>query len=100
MRYYISPPPQNPLTRIIAGILAVFTLAGAFMLGMVALLVVAGVGLIAGCAIWLRLAWIKRRLRKSGVDLNAKTSPSETASTKVSGQVIDAEYTVISKRED
>lgn len=100
MPYYISPPPQSPLTRIIAGIIAVFALVGAFMIGMVALLVVAGVGLIAGCAIWLRVAWIKRRLRKSGVDLGAKASPSATDSTKVSGQVIEAEYTVISKREE
>ena len=61
------------------------------MIGMVALLVVAGVGAIAGLALWIRVAWIKRRLRQSGVDLNMKTeSPRE------SGHVIDAEYTVIS----
>ena len=29
MPYYISPPPQNPLTRIIAAIIAVFALVGA-----------------------------------------------------------------------
>jgi len=91
MPYYISPPPQNPLTRIIAGIIAVFALAGALMLGMVALLVVAGVGLIAGLALWLRVAWIKRRLRKSGVDFSAGPGDQEKF-----GDVIEAEYTVVS----
>ena len=100
MPYYISPPPQSPLTRIIAGIIGLFALVGAFMIGMAALLVVIGLGLIAAVAIWLRLAWIKHRLRKSGIDLGVKTTASNTNSTEVSGQVIEAEYTVISKREE
>lgn len=95
MPYYISPPPQGPLTRLITAIIAVFVLVGSFMIGMAALLVVAGVGLIAGIAIWLRVAWIKRQLRKSGVDLGARVDiPPE------SGHVIDAEYTVISDRQE
>ena len=95
MPYYISPPPQNPLSRFITAIIAIFVLAGAFMIGMAALLVVAGIGLIAGIAIWLRVAWIKRRLRKSGVDLGVNVDIS-----RQSGQVIDAEYTVISETQD
>ena len=104
MPYYIAPPPQNFLSRIIAAIVAVLMLVGAFMIGMVALLVVAGVGLIAGVAIWLRVIWIKRQLRKSGVTLggvaagDADTSRAGTA--HMSGQVIEAEYTVISDKED
>ena len=62
------------------------------MIGMAALLVVAGIGLVAGIAIWLRVAWIKRRLRKSGVDLGV-----EVDIQRESGNVIDAEYTVISR---
>lgn len=95
MPYYISPPPQNPLTRLITAIIAVFVLAGVFMVGMAALLVVAVVGLIAGIAIWLRVIWIKRQLRKSGVDLGASVDKSRD-----SGHVIDAEYTVISDSQD
>ena len=91
MPYYISPPPQNPLTRIIAAIVAAFILVGAFTIGFVALLVVAGVGLIAGLALWLRVAWIKHRLRKSGVDLGASQDIQ-----RESGDVIEAEYTVVS----
>ena len=95
MPYYISPPPQSPLTRIIAAIIAAFALVGAFMIGMAALLVVAGVGAIAAIAIWLRVAWIKRRLRKEGINLNSGEETSQT-----SGHVIDAEYTVISDQQD
>ncbi len=95
MPIYISPPPPNPLTRIIAAIIAAFALVGAFMIGIAALLVVAGVGLVAGVAIWLRVAWIKRRLRKSGLDLDAGVDIS-----RQSGHVIDAEYTVISDPRD
>jgi hypothetical protein len=91
MPYYINPPPQGPLTRIIASIIAVFALVGAVMIGMVALLVVAGVGLVAGLVIWLRISWIKRRLSKSGMDMGATVEPP-----RESGHVIDAEYTVIS----
>ena len=88
------------MTRIVAGIIAVLMLIGGFMIGMVALLVVAGVGLIAGIAIWLRVIWIKRQLRKSGIDLNAAFNPSAATRTKESSQVIEAEYTVISEREE
>ena len=95
MPYYISPPPQGPLTRIFAAIIAVFVLVGSLMLGMVALLVVAGVGLIAGLILWLRVAWIKRRLQKSGVDFSANPQTQ-----RQSGDVIDAEYTVVSVQEN
>jgi len=95
MPYYINPPPQSPLTRLITAVIAAFVLVGAFMIGMAALLVVAGVGLIGGLALWIRIAWVKRRLRKSGVDMNMKMDiPKE------SGHVIDAEYTVVSSRKD
>lgn len=91
MPYYISPPPQGPLTRIVTAIVAAFVLLGAFTIGIAALLIVLGVGLIAGLLIWIRVAWIKRRLRNNGVDLGMKTdAPAE------SGHIIDAEYTVIS----
>ena len=60
------------------------------MIGMAALLVIAGIGLFAGIAIWLRVWWIKRRLQKNGVNLDINMNTRHE-----SGQVIDAEYTVI-----
>ena len=95
MPYYISPPPQNPVMRILTAIIAVILLAGAFTLGLAALLVVAGVGLVAGIVIWLRVLWIKRKLEKSGVDLSMNNTQQPS-----SGNVIDAEYTVISDSEN
>jgi len=95
MPYYISPPPQSPLTRFIAAIIAVFALVGAFIIGAAALLFVAGIGLVAGLALWARIAWVKHRLKKSGVDLSAGPIPK-----RASGDVIDAEYTVVSVQEN
>ena len=95
MPYYISPPPQNPLSRFIAAIIAVLVLVGTFIIGAAAFLVIAGLGLIAGLALWARVAWVKRRLIKSGVDLGAGPIPR-----RESGDVIDAEYTVVSVQEN
>ena len=95
MPQYISPPPQNPLTKIIAAVIAAFALVGSFMIGIAALLVVACVGLVVGIAIWLRIVWLKRRFRKSGVVFGAPVDMSREP-----GQVIDAEYTVVSDTEN
>lgn len=95
MPYYISPPPQSPLSKIIAAIIAAFALVGSLVIGAAALLAIAGVALIAGISIWLRVAWIKRRWQKSGLDFGPRVDASGD-----SGQVIDAEYTVISSSED
>jgi membrane protein implicated in regulation of membrane protease activity len=89
MQYHLNPPPQGPLARLVAGIIAVFVLIGAVMLGMVAFLVIAGFVLLAGLVIWLRVAWIKRRLKKQGVNLG------EGEIRDPSGHVIDAEYTIV-----
>lgn len=100
MSYYLNPPPQGPLVRIVAGIVAILALVGAFMVGMVALLVVAGIAVIAGLAIWIRVAWIKRQLRKSGIDLDSYVRGPGERQSNVSEQFIEAEYTVISESED
>ena len=80
---------------MIAAIVAVFALIGAFIIGAAAFVVVAGIGLIAGLALWARVAWVKHKLKKSGVDLGPRPEP-ETRT----GEVIDAEYTVVSVQEN
>lgn len=95
MPQYIGPPPQNPLSKIIAAIFAVLALAASFVVGFAALLVIAGVSLIVGIGIWLRVAWIKRRMRQSGIEPRAHADMSGQ-----SGRVIDAEYTVVSDSEN
>ena len=95
MPHYLNPPPQNPLTRIIAAIIALIVLVGSFMIGIAALLVVASIGIVLAVVIWFRVAWIKRRLKKAGVQFGTDTKAPDR-----DGHVIDAEYTVISEEED
>ena len=98
MPYYISPPPRNPLTRLIATVIGLFALAGAVILGTVALLVIAGLAVIAGLGLWLRLAWIRHLQRKGGGTFGADRQTQ--AKTRAPGRdVIDAEYTVVSVQE-
>jgi len=89
MQYHINPPPQGPVARLVAGIIAIFVLVGAVMLGMVAFLIIAGLALVAGIVIWLRVAWIKRQLKKQGVDLH------DDGIRDNAGHIIDAEYTIV-----
>jgi len=85
MQHYISPPPMNPLSRLLAGILAVIALAGAFFFGVFVLIFAVTVGLIAWLFLWIRMWWIRRKTPQS-VDR--------------SGKIIDAEYTVVSRRDE
>jgi hypothetical protein len=89
MVHYISPPPQGPLARVVAGIVAALMLIGAVTLGLVAFVVIAILAALAGIAIWLRVWWLKRRLEQQGF------RPHESQRPGSSGHVIDAEYTVV-----
>jgi ABC-type transport system involved in cytochrome bd biosynthesis fused ATPase/permease subunit len=97
MPYYISPPPQNPFVRLVAAIIAVFVLVGSFMIGFAALLVVIAVGMVMAVAIWIRVAWIRHRMKKAGINLDTGPFGRQTQDT---GNVIDAEYTVVPEKED
>ena len=97
MPYYISPPPQNPFTRLIAAVIAVFVLVGSFMIGFAALLVVAAVGMVLAIAIWIRVAWIRHRMKKQGVNFEANPFNRQPQDN---GNVIDADYTVVSEKDD
>ena len=66
MTSYISPPPMNPLSRLIAGVLAVLALAAAFFFGFIVLMVVVGAGLIGWLALGLALVAARRRRRTDG----------------------------------
>ncbi len=82
-------------------LVALLAVVGAFMIGLVALLVVGGIGLLAGLLIWMRVAWIKRKLKKEGFNSDTLRQPgSQSGSQQDQGQIIDAEYTVVSEQED
>lgn len=89
MQYYIAPPPMNPLGRLLAGILAVLALAGAFFFGIFVFLLAIGLGLVAWLFLWVRMWWLRRK------------QPSEPQKEpEQAGKVIDAEYTVVSRRDE
>ena len=91
MQYYISPPPMKPLSRLLAGVVAVFALVAACFFGLIVLALAVGIGMLFWLGIRLRLWWLRRHIPP--VD----TTP---AGTPQKGKVIDAEYTVVSRRKD
>ncbi len=91
MPVYLTPPPQTPLARALAAIVSALLLVGAFMIGMVAFLVMLGVGLLAGAWLWFR-TW---RLRRS-LDAAAPMASSRRAESGA----IEGEYTVVTREED
>jgi len=90
MPVYISRPPLNPLTRLIASVIAVLAVVGAFMLGMMALAVAMVTGLLFWAGLRLRMWWLRR---KTGSSRPPRSRPQES-------QVIEAEYKVVSREED
>jgi hypothetical protein len=94
MTYYINLQPSNPLTRIVAALLAVVALAGAVFFGLIILVVVAGAGLLLWLGLWVRLSWLRRKQGSSG----PQESHQPTGDRQ--GDTIEAEYTVITRRRD
>jgi predicted lipid-binding transport protein (Tim44 family) len=99
VRYYLSPPPLNPVARILAGLLAVAALVGAFFFGLIILAVAVGLGVVAWLVLTVRVWWLRRRFRAGRGD-GEKPAGHATAGGVRKPDVIDAEYEVISRSED
>jgi hypothetical protein len=101
MPYYISPPPANPLTRMLAALVGALALVGAFFFGIFVLAIVLGLGFIAWLAFSLRVWWLRRQqgAAASPPDSGAGSSAADSRQAG-GGEVIDAEYTVVSRRND
>ena len=84
---------MNPLSRLLAGILAVIALAGAFFFGIFVLALVAGLGLIAWAVVSLRIWWLRKKFP-------ADEYPREPEPGTDKGDIIDAEYTVLSRKDE
>jgi hypothetical protein len=89
MQYYIAPPPMNPLARLLAGVLAVLTLVGAFFFGIFILVFAVGMGLVAWLFLSVRMWWLRKK--------QPGTAPRPPGH---SGDVIDAEYTVVDRKDE
>jgi len=92
MKYLIGQPPVNPLLRFFAAAVAAITLAVAVFFGAVVFVVITGLLVVLGTVFWMRCWWLGRQLRSGH-------KPSATSGRPDDG-VIEAEYTVVSKRED
>lgn len=103
MQNYLGPPPMNPLSRLLAGILAVLALAGALFFGVFILALVVGLGLIAWIVFRVRMWWIGRKLplgATGGGAAGVHGHRTESGSGDQEGEIIDAEYTVVSRQDE
>jgi predicted lipid-binding transport protein (Tim44 family) len=99
MAYYISPPPRGPIGSILAGIIGMLIMIGAFMLGFIAIVVALAIGLLIWFGIYVRIWWAKRQMIKQGVD-PASLNPFADKPASSQGESLEAEYEVISKTQD
>jgi hypothetical protein len=91
MPFYLEPPPMGPLSRLLAGLVAILALVGAFFFGLFVLAVVVGLGVLAWLALALRTWWLRRGLSGTGGDGPLRPGP---------GRVIEGDYDVLARRED
>lgn len=100
MDFYLAPPPMSPLSRLLTGLLAVLVLVGAFFFGLVVLALAIGAGLVAWLALTLRMWWLRRRWPAQGSGSGQAGPGSSGGAAPREGEVIEADYEVISRRED
>lgn len=85
--------PMNPVSRALAAIMAVLALFAVFFFGLIVLALAVGSGLLFWLGIRLRLWWMRRHIPPLDLDL-------DPPGKRQKGEVIDAEYTVVSRRKD
>jgi hypothetical protein len=71
--------------------MAILALVAAFFFGLIVLALAVGIGLLFWLGIRLRLWWMRRHI---------PPSDAAPAGTPQNGEVIDAEYTVVSRQKD
>ena len=89
MPVILIQPPRNPLLRLLAAVVGILAVVGAFMLGLVAIAVIAGFALVLGTVVGLRRWWALRR---------GENTPSGAGVRTRRREAIEAEYEVISRR--
>ena len=102
MQQQLGPPPMNPITRVIAALLAVAALVGAFFFGLIILVLAVGLGILGWLFLTLRLWWLRRQFgaqagRRPGGGSGPGQSPGSGGRQDDS---IEAEYKVVSRRQD
>jgi type IV secretory pathway TrbD component len=82
---------MNPFSRALAVVTAVLALAAAFFFGLIVLALAVGFGLLFWLVFRIRMWWIRRHLPP--IEAKPETRQNQD-------EVIEAEYTVISRRSD
>ena len=102
MVHYISGPPMNPLTRLLAAVIGLLALVGAFFFGVFIFVGALVLGVLAWVVIRLRFWWLSRKLGKAGNEPPGGFGGQGpgSASSENGDDVIEAEYEVISRKEE
>jgi hypothetical protein len=91
---------MNPVARVLAGLLAVLALIGAFFFGLFVLAVAIGLAVLAWLIITLRMWWLQRSWSRQAPRGETGGPGGARKSDNDEGAVIEADYEVISRRED
>jgi len=88
------------VSRVLAGLVAVLAVIGAFFFGFFVLVLALGIGALLWVALALRMWWLRRQLAAAFPDRGPGSAgkPGNTAGRQ--RDVIDADYEVVSRRED
>jgi len=89
MRYYVIPPRMNPLSRFMAAVAAVLALSAVFFFGLAIFIILVAGFFIFALLFFLRSWWYRKSRGEVTV---VKERP------RTDGELIDGEYTVISRR--
>ena len=81
-------PAGNPIANALVVIVGVLAIGVSIVLGFVAFVVLAGIVLVLGSIVALRVWWFNRQLQKQG-------GPSPSAQGPAKGGVIEGEYHVV-----
>lgn len=93
-RYFTLGTSTNPVVQMLYLLLGGVLLIGAVLMGAVILAFVFGLALVFGVVVWLRVWWLRRKMRKA----RSGGSGRGTGSAASSGSVIEVEYTVVDER--
>jgi predicted lipid-binding transport protein (Tim44 family) len=100
VRHYIAPPQLNPVSRVLGGLLGLLVLVGAFFFGLIVLAAALALGLLAWLALTLRMWWLRRRWHSADGPGEAAGPGRTGAAGRRERDVIEADYEVISRRDD
>ena len=91
---------MNPVSRLLAALVAVLAVIGAFFFGFFVLMLALGIGAVAWLVLALRMWWLRRHLAARYPDGGPRVPGGPESSGSRRGDVIDADYEVVSRRED